>query len=65
MNNLLELKNINKSYQTKTLNTLALNDISLAVKEGDFISICGPSGGCLLIRSHSVFPASKRALANR
>ncbi|MBW0281215.1 MAG: ABC transporter ATP-binding protein [Shewanella xiamenensis] len=45
MNNLLELKNINKSYQTKTLNTLALNDISLAVKEGDFISICGPSGG--------------------
>jgi len=41
---MIELKNINKVYQTKTVETLALNNISLKVKKGEFLSIMGPSG---------------------
>jgi len=38
------LKNINKSYRTALVETLALNNINLEVTKGEFISIMGPSG---------------------
>lgn len=41
---MIELTNVNKVYQTKTVETLALNNISLTVQEGEFLSIMGPSG---------------------
>ena len=41
---MIQLKNINKVYRTKTIETVALNEINLDVKEGDFLSIMGPSG---------------------
>lgn len=41
---MIKLKNINKVYQTKTVETLALNNVSLHVNEGEFLSIMGPSG---------------------
>ena len=41
---MIALKNVNKVYQTKTVETLALNEINLAVDEGEFLSIMGPSG---------------------
>ena len=41
---MIKLKNINKVYQTKTVETLALNNVSIDVKEGEFLSIMGPSG---------------------
>lgn len=44
MSYLLQLQNINKNFYTKTMETQALNDVSLSVEEGDFISIFGPSG---------------------
>lgn len=44
MEDILELKNISKKYQQKNGETLALKDINLKVKKGEFVSIIGPSG---------------------
>lgn len=41
---MISLKNVHKVYRTQTVETLALNDISLEVAKGEFISIMGPSG---------------------
>jgi putative ABC transport system ATP-binding protein len=41
---MIHLKNINKTYRTETVETLALNDINLNVDKGEFLSIMGPSG---------------------
>ncbi|HIS56980.1 MAG TPA: ABC transporter ATP-binding protein [Candidatus Fimimorpha excrementavium] len=42
--NCLEIKNISYSYQTLEAETMALQDISFTVGEGEFVSIVGPSG---------------------
>ena len=44
MEQILELKNISKKYQAKQGEVLALQNINLKVKKGEFISIIGPSG---------------------
>jgi putative ABC transport system ATP-binding protein len=41
---MIELKNVNKTYLTEKVETLALNNISLSVQQGEFVSIMGPSG---------------------
>jgi len=41
---MIKLKNIEKYYSNGSLKTYVLRDISLDVKEGEFISIMGPSG---------------------
>ena len=41
---MLSLENVNKVYRTDTIETLALNNISLSVGKGEFLSIMGPSG---------------------
>jgi len=41
---MIRLDNISKTYQTDKVETLALKDISLHVKKGEFVSIMGPSG---------------------
>lgn len=41
---MLSLKNINKSYRTTMVETLALNNINLEIAKGEFISVMGPSG---------------------
>ncbi|RIJ34356.1 ABC transporter ATP-binding protein [Pontibacter oryzae] len=38
------LSNIEKVYQTKTIETVALQQVNLAVPKGEFLSIMGPSG---------------------
>jgi len=43
-NNILEIKNLKKIYHNKVGETLAVEDFSLDVKEGEFIAIVGPSG---------------------
>lgn len=43
-NNLLEIKNLSKIYHTKENEIYALKNITLNVKEKEFISIVGPSG---------------------
>ena len=44
MNNIIELKNVNKIYKTKVENIHILKNINLAFNKGDFISIQGKSG---------------------
>ena len=44
MSNLLELKNINLTYQTLKSETKAIENVSFSVKQGEFVSIVGPSG---------------------
>ena len=41
---MLELKNINKEYITGELHQQALNDVSLNLRENEFVAILGPSG---------------------
>lgn len=41
---MITLENVEKVYQTKMIETLALNRINLEVQEGEFLSIMGPSG---------------------
>ena len=44
MNNILEIRNINKKYYSKKKEVCAIDDISLDIKEGEYIAIVGPSG---------------------
>lgn len=41
---MLVMSDINKVYQTELVQTHALRDFSLTVKEGEFIAVTGPSG---------------------
>jgi putative ABC transport system ATP-binding protein len=41
---MIHLQNIEKVYRTDTVETLALNKVSLDVAKGEFLSIMGPSG---------------------
>lgn len=44
MNNILEIKNLKKIYHTKQGETLAVENFSFNLKEGEFVAIVGPSG---------------------
>lgn len=44
MNNVLSIKNLKKIYHTKDRETLAVEDFTFDLKEGDFVAIVGPSG---------------------
>lgn len=41
---MLNMKNVSKVYRTDTVETHALREFSLAVEEGEFLSVTGPSG---------------------
>ena len=41
---LIELKEINKIYRTDEIETLALENVNLAIEKGEFVSVMGPSG---------------------
>jgi putative ABC transport system ATP-binding protein len=41
---MIRLENIEKVYRTELLETVALSDINLNVRTGEFLSIMGPSG---------------------
>src|SRR6266545_6096572 len=41
---MLELSNIRKIYRTETIETHALEDLSLSVDAGEFVAVSGPSG---------------------
>ena len=44
MSTLLELKNINLTYQTLKSETEAIKNVSFSIDQGEFVSIVGPSG---------------------
>lgn len=41
---IISLRNVDKVYRTKEIETLALENINLDVEQGEFVSIMGPSG---------------------
>jgi len=41
---MIRLENIEKVYRTDTVETLAVNGISLNIQKGEFLSVMGPSG---------------------
>lgn len=41
---IIELKDVCKIYRTDKIETMALDNVSFSVNEGDFVSIMGPSG---------------------
>jgi putative ABC transport system ATP-binding protein len=41
---MIKLENVSKIYRTKTIETVALNNINLDIAEGEFLSVMGPSG---------------------
>ena len=40
----IQLRNIEKVYQTKTIETVALSQVNLSIQRGEFVSVMGPSG---------------------
>jgi putative ABC transport system ATP-binding protein len=44
MKNIIECKNIKKTYHTGGIDTTVLKGITFSVKEGEFVAIMGPSG---------------------
>jgi len=44
MNNLLSIEKLRKVYHTKDNETLAVDDFSLSLSNGEFVAIVGPSG---------------------
>ena len=41
---MIELRNIEKSYEARSMKTFVLRRITLNIKEGEFVTIMGPSG---------------------
>jgi putative ABC transport system ATP-binding protein len=41
---MIKLENLSKSFRTEEIETIALNDVSLEVEDGEFLAIMGPSG---------------------
>jgi len=44
MDTILEVKNVGKKYQNKEGETIAIQNMNLRVRRGEFVSIIGPSG---------------------
>ncbi len=41
---MIELQNVTKSFYTKFVQTVALNDVNMNVFDGEFLAVMGPSG---------------------
>ena len=41
---MIQIENLKKSFRTEEVETLALNGVTLKVKDGEFVAIMGPSG---------------------
>ncbi|MEE9362031.1 MAG: ABC transporter ATP-binding protein [Cellulophaga sp.] len=41
---MIQIQNLKKSFRTEEVETLALNNVNLNIKEGEFVAIMGPSG---------------------
>jgi len=41
---MLKIENLSKVFRTEEIETVALNNVSMQVKEGEFVAIMGPSG---------------------
>ncbi|HBN62371.1 MULTISPECIES: ABC transporter ATP-binding protein [Duncaniella] len=41
---MIELNSVNKIYRTDEIETLALENVNIAIEKGEFVSVMGPSG---------------------
>lgn len=41
---MIKVENLSKSFRTEEVETIALNNVSFEVKDGEFVAIMGPSG---------------------
>ncbi len=41
---MIQAKNLKKTYSTEEVETTALNNVNIEIKEGEFVAIMGPSG---------------------
>lgn len=41
---MIKITNLEKIYRTEEVETVALNDLSFEVKDGEFVAVMGPSG---------------------
>ena len=41
---MIRIEHLSKVFRTEEVETTALNDVSLHVKQGEFVAIMGPSG---------------------
>lgn len=41
---IIELNSVNKIYRTDEIETLALENVNIAIEKGEFVSVMGPSG---------------------
>ncbi len=41
---MIKITNLKKLYRTEEVQTIALNDLSIEVKKGEFVAVMGPSG---------------------
>lgn len=41
---MLKIENLSKCFRTEEVETIALNDVTFEVKDGEFVAIMGPSG---------------------
>lgn len=44
MENIIQLKEVYKIYRTEEIETVALENVNIDIKKGEFVSIMGPSG---------------------
>lgn len=44
MNNMIKITDLEKFYRTEEVETVALNKLTIEVKEGEFVAVMGPSG---------------------
>ena len=44
MADMIKISELEKIYRTEEVETVALNKLSMAVKEGEFVAVMGPSG---------------------
>lgn len=41
---MIKITNLQKFYRTEEVETIALNDVNIHIKEGEFVAVMGPSG---------------------
>ena len=73
-NSLIEIKNITKRYEMGDNVVMALQDVSLTIRKGEYLSIMGPSGsgkstfmnilGCLDIQSAGMYYLDNRNVSS-